>query len=194
MNQEDVNAHSELYFNRLKAALDSIDRNGIARLIEIIERGIGSEKTFFVVGNGGSASTSSHMVCDLGKTILGKDPKSNEKRLRIISLNENVALMTAWGNDDSYDVIFSEQLKNLGREGDILIIITGSGNSKNIIQAVEEAKKRGMETFGLLGFNGGKAKEMLDNYILVSSFDYGVVEDAHMIVNHLVTDWFKSKM
>lgn len=187
-------AHSVAYLEKLKTALDSTDKSGIARFVELLESAMGTERTLFVAGNGGSAATSSHIACDLGKTILGKTPGRDTKGLRAVALNDNVPLMTAWANDASYDRIFSEQLRMLGRKGDILLVITGSGNSGNIVEAVKVAKEMGICAFGFLGFDGGKVMPMLDDHILVPSFDYGVVEDAHSVLNHLVTDWFKSEI
>lgn len=186
-----MDTHTQNYLGRLKETLLEIDESKIGFLKERIKHMMGSEMTLFIAGNGGSAATSSHMACDLSKSILGKNPREKTKRLRVISLNDAIPTMTAWGNDEGYKYIFSEQLKNLGRKGDMLLIITGSGNSENILEAVQTAKKKGMETFGLLGFDGGKVKDMLDHYLLVESGDYGIIEDIHGIINHLITDYFK---
>lgn len=185
--------HPTDYLTRIKAALDALDTEKIAALIARLETMIGTDQTLYIAGNGGSASTSSHMMCDLSKTILGKKPRENSKRLRVLSINDHIPLMTAWGNDEGYEYIFSEQLRNIGRKGDVLLIITGSGNSKNILEVISVAKSLGMHTVGFLGFDGGKAKAMLDEHIIVDSFDYGIVEDVHHIFNHLITDWLKKK-
>lgn len=179
------------YLDRLIIALRALPVNAIDELKQKIRNMIGTEKTIFICGNGGSASTASHMTCDFSKTILGKEPIKNTKRLRVISLNDPIPVMTAWGNDEGYENIFSQQLENLGRRGDMLIVITGSGNSANIIAAVKTAKKIGMETIGLLGFGGGKVKGLLHSSIIVDSSDYGIVEDTHHILNHLITDYLK---
>ncbi len=183
--------HPEDYFNRLKSVLRSIDQEKLIELIKKIQSIIGTDRTIFIAGNGGSASTGSHMTCDLGKTILGKNPREKEARLKTICLNDSIPLLTAWGNDEGYEYIFSEQLHNLGRKNDFLIVITGSGNSANIIEVAKSAQKMGIETYGILGFNGGKVKDLLDNYLLIKSNDYGIVEDIHMILVHLMTDWLK---
>jgi len=188
----DLKDHPQKYLDELNKVLAVIDKDKLVQLIQKIQALIGTRKTLFVCGNGGSAATSSHMACDLGKTILGKKPRDNKNRLRVISLNDCVPMMTAWGNDEGYEHIFSEQLCGLGSKGDMLLIITGSGNSPNILEAIKTAKEMGIETFGLLGFQGGKAKEILDDYLLVESDNYGIVEDVHGIVNHLVTDWLKN--
>lgn len=188
----DINEHPQKYLDELNQVLSTINNDKLVKLIEKIQSMIGTKKTLFVCGNGGSAATSSHMACDLGKTILGKNPRENSKRLRAISLNDCIPMMTAWGNDEGYEHIFSEQLRNLASEGDFLLIITGSGNSPNILEAIKTAKELSVKTYGLLGFQGGKAKEILDDYILVESDNYGIIEDIHGIINHLVTDWLKN--
>jgi len=164
------------YFEKLKKVIDTVDNKKITKLIEKIS----TSKTIFVIGNGGSASTASHMVCDLIKYH------------KIYSLADNVAVITALANDYDYEYIFSKQLKKLGQLNDLLIVITASGNSPNILQVVETAKRMNIETFGLLGFNGGEVKDMLDNYLLVKSNHYGLVEDIHLSIVHIITDWFKS--
>lgn len=189
----ELSTHPQNYLLRLKKTMDSLDQSKIVDLIEKIRSLIGTDRTVFIAGNGGSASTGSHMACDLGKTILGKKPRENESRLRTICLNDSIPLMTAWGNDEGYEHIFSEQLRNIGKSGDLLIIITGSGNSANIVEVVKRAKEMNVETYGILGFDGGKVKDLLDDYLLVDSDDYGVVEDIHMILVHLITDWLKRR-
>jgi len=185
--------HPQDYIDRLKVALDMVDQSKVIHLIEKIQSMIGTERTVFIAGNGGSASTGSHMACDLGKTILGKNPREKKERLRTICLNDNIPLMTAWGNDEGYEYIFSEQLRNLGKKDDLLIIITGSGNSANIMEIAKIAQQMGIKTYGILGFNGGKVKALLDDFLLVESNDYGIVEDMHMILVHLITDWLKKQ-
>ena len=186
-----LSQHPQNYFNELKKAMDLIDLEKLRRLIVKIQEIIGSNRTLFIAGNGGSAATSSHMACDFAKTILGKNPRKSNKRLRVISLNDSVPLMTAWCNDEGYQYLFSEQLRNLGTPGDLVMVLTGSGNSPNILELAQTAKEMGIETFGLLGFNGGKAKEILDDFLVVESDNYGIIEDIHGIINHLITDFLK---
>lgn len=187
----DIENHPQKYLDELTEVLAKIDKEKLVRLTQKVQSLMGSERTLFVCGNGGSAATCSHMACDLGKTTLGKNPRSKKERIRVISLNDCIPMMTAWGNDEGYEHIFSEQLRNLGAEKDMLLIITGSGNSPNILEVIKAAKEMGIETYGLLGFQGGKAKEILDDYLLVESDNYGVIEDIHGIINHLVTDYLK---
>jgi D-sedoheptulose 7-phosphate isomerase len=188
-----LNENAGLYLAELKKAIDGLEKEKILKLVEKVQSLIGTKRTFFVCGNGGSAATSSHIACDFGKTVLGKNPREKNKRLKVISLNDCIPTMTAWGNDEGYEYIFSEQLRSLGSKGDFLLVITGSGNSSNILNIIETAKNLGIETFGLLGFSGGKAKDMLDDYLIVDSDNYGIIEDVHGIVNHLMTDCLKIK-
>jgi D-sedoheptulose 7-phosphate isomerase len=116
---------------------------------------------------------------------------SQARRFRAIALTDNMPLITAWGNDSSYELVFAEQLRNLAHNDDLLVVITGSGNSTNIVEAVRVARQLGLSTIGLLGFEGGVVKGMLDHSIVVASNNYGYIEDAHMVLNHLVTEYFK---
>jgi len=143
----------------------------------------------FVAGNGGSASLASHLACDLEKTVSGKDPRSAKKRFRVQSLVDNTARLTAWANDETYDCVFSEPLVNQASPGDMLVVISASGNSPNVIAALHTARELGMVTLGCLGFDGGKALALCDHPILVPSNDYGIVEGAHGVVSHLLTSW-----
>lgn len=182
---------SEHYLEGLKEVLDSINREEIDAVVADLSEAYARGKQVFVIGNGGSAATASHMACDLGKTVLGKNHTWHRKRFKVIALNDNMPLITAWGNDVSYDLVFSEQLRNLANSGDLLLVLTGSGNSPNVLCAVEAARELDLKTIGFLGFDGGRVKPMLDRSILVKSDNYGFVEDAHMILNHLITAHFK---
>ncbi len=133
-------------------------------------------------------------ACDLTKTTLGADPREKSNRFRAVSLSDNVALMTAWANDEGYEHIFSEQIKNLGREDDVLVVISASGNSPNIVAALETARTYGMRTIGLLGFGGGQAKALSEESIVIESRDYGLVEGAHSVLGHMVASWIKECM
>ncbi len=184
------------YIKNLKKSLSTMPVDKIEilaqRIIEAGKRG----NTIFVVGNGGSAATAAHFVCDLQKTILGKDAVPGKtdrtKSLRVICLSDNVPLLTAWANDSSYKSIFSGPLGNLAQPDDFLIVITGSGNSTNIIEVLKVAKKLKVESFGILGFDGGKAKELADEHLLIDTSHYGIVEDVHLVENHIVTEVLKS--
>jgi D-sedoheptulose 7-phosphate isomerase len=184
------NQFIEGYFDKIRTLCSDIDRKSLANTLALLERKLFSGRTLFVAGNGGSAATGSHMVCDLAKTVLGKTNTNSKKRFRVINLTDNVPWVTALGNDLAYEYIFSEQLRNLGKKGDVLLVITGSGNSKNLIELVKAAKEIGVITIGFLGFDGGKIKDMVDHTVIVPYFEYGPVEDMHMIFDHLITAYF----
>jgi D-sedoheptulose 7-phosphate isomerase len=192
MQKKDRTTLTTNYINNLKSILDSDAINGIQKLVQYLEGTYTKKKNVFIIGNGGSSSTASHMTCDLQKGILGSDAHIKEySGVRVSCLTDNVPLMSAWANDYGYDYVFSRQLFSLGRKGDLLIVISASGNSKNILEAISQAKKMGIKTFGLLGFTGGTAKEVVDDYIYIKSNSYGIVEDAHMIIGHIVTELLK---
>lgn len=174
--------------------LASLDEKALESLAQAILSVFNNNKTVYIAGNGGSAATAIHMACDFCKTTLGKAANLPTKRLRAIALAENQALMTAWGNDVSYDIIFAEQLRNLANSGDLLLSISASGNSPNILECLKAAKELGVTTFSLLGFSGGKAKDLSDHSIVVESQDYGVIEDAHSIIMHMVTARLKPEL
>jgi D-sedoheptulose 7-phosphate isomerase len=183
------------YITELKEHLDKLSGEKIEELGQKVFNTKESGNTIFVVGNGGSAATASHFVCDIQKTVLGKMPREVKgKRFRVICLNDNVPLLTAWANDVSYDDVFSESLKNLAMPGDLLIVITGSGNSPNILSCINTAKSLGVTTFGFLGFSGGEAKKTLDDCIVIESQSYGIIEDVHMVLVHILTEILKKSM
>ena len=178
------------YLDRLLKTLDGMPVDDIARLSEMLYRAYSDGKQVFILGNGGSASTASHMAADLGKNTIGP----NMRRFRIMSLNDNIPLLTALSNDLGYDNMFAEQLQNLIQPGDVLIVITGSGNSPNVLKAMEYAQSRSAQVAALLGFGGGKASKLSDLNVLIDSDDYGVVEDAHLIVNHILVEHFRQRL
>ncbi len=170
------------YLSAVKRAIDNVPREAIQRVVDALLESRRADKQIFVLGNGGSASTASHFACDLGKgTIM-----PNAKRFRVISLTDQIPLMTAWANDSSYDRIFVEQLRNLLQEGDLVIGISGSGNSPNVLNALEYAGERGARTVGLTGFDGGKLKPLVDECIVVEADNIEVVEDVHLALNHSI--------
>ncbi len=181
------------YLEGLKRAIDLLPLDALARLVDYVEQAHRRDRQIFVIGNGGSASTASHMACDLAKNTF--DPADGEtvQRLRIMSLTDNVGWITALGNDLGYDQIFAEQLRNLLRPGDLVIIITGSGNSANVLYGARVARELGATLFGLLGFDGGQVRSLLDDYLLVNSNNYGHIEDLHLVVNHILTAYFRQR-
>lgn len=175
------------YIDEVKRGIEQLDKNQIAKAVEMITRAYKNNKSIYVLGNGGSASVASHLACDLGKGTLRRVYDNREKRLRVVSLTDNTALITAYANDLSYENIFLQQLKNLVERNDIVIAISGSGNSKNVLRAVTYAKKIGAKTIGFAGFHtGGKLASLVDVPIIIQSSHYGPVEDIHLLVGHLI--------
>jgi len=185
-----VSDHIRAYLDRLEAALATISPELVEELSDRLYRCYQDGKQVFVLGNGGSASTASHMAADLGKNTIGP----NMRRFRIMSLNDNIPLLTALSNDLGYHRVFAEQLINLIRPGDVLLVISGSGNSSNVLRAIEYARGQCAQVIGLLGFSGGRAGELCDTAVVVSSNDYGVIEDAHLILNHILVEYFRERL
>ena len=180
--------HLDTYLDRLRTAIDLLPRERMNELGDTLLRAYRNNMQVFLLGNGGSSSTASHMAADLAKNTIGP----NMKRFRIISLNDNAAIMTALANDLGYENVFSEQLTNLVQAGDVLIVVSASGNSPNVLKAIRYAQAHSAEVVGLLGFDGGEAAKLADIPLIVSSYDYGVVEDVHLIINHVLVDYFKT--
>ena len=182
------------YLGGLKGVLDRLPLKPIDEIIRAIEQARDEGRQIFVIGNGGSAATASHMMNDLCKGTLGHKGDAPWPRLRVIALTDNVSLMTAWANDTDFNHIFSEPLKNLAQRGDVLVAISASGNSPNIIAAVEAAKQIGVTVLGLTGLTGGKLSKMADVSLVVPSDGYGPVEDVHMILDHIITSYLYEKL
>lgn len=178
----------ESYISELKNSINLLDKKAIAQVIEILMEAYKNERKVFIFGNGGSASIASHMACDLNKGTLAREYDETEKRFRVISLTDNIPLITAYANDLSYEDIFIQQLRNLVDKGDVVIALSGSGNSQNVIKAVTYAKKFGAKTIGFLGFKtGGKLAKLVDQAIIVRSTHYGPCEDIQLILDHIIT-------
>jgi D-sedoheptulose 7-phosphate isomerase len=170
------------YIKAQKAALDSIPVDAVAQIIEKLRGALKEDRQIFVFGNGGSAANASHFVTDLGK---GASDKVGA-RFRCMSLNDNVSWMTALGNDYSYEDVFVRQLMNFGRQGDVVLVMSVSGNSPNVVRAVEWARKNGLQTIALVGAKRGKLADIADQAIVINSTHYGRVEDAHMGICHML--------
>lgn len=168
-----------------REALSGIDPAAVARVVAVLRQARGSGATVYVIGNGGSASTASHLATDLSKATA----RDGAKRLRAISLSDNAAFLTALANDDGYDQVFAGQLSGLVRAGDVLIAISASGNSANVLRAVELARGRGATTVALVGFDGGDLLRLADVAVHVATEHgaYGTVEDAHLAIHHALT-------
>jgi D-sedoheptulose 7-phosphate isomerase len=170
------------YVENLQETLARLPMAQIERVIETLIDAQWSRRTVYIFGNGGSASTSSHFACDLGKnTALSGLP-----RLRVISLTDNVELITAWANDTAYEHIFAEQLRGLVEPDDVVIGISGSGRSANVLNAIALARQIGATTIGLTGFEGGLLASMVDIPIVVPSDSMERIEDVHLILEHLI--------
>ena len=179
------------YISKLRKAIDSLDLQDIRKVIDLIMEAYQSRQQIFVFGNGGSASTASHFACDLGKNTIFP----GKSRMKIMSLTDNVAIMTAWANDTSYNNIFVEPLKNLLNPNDLVIGVSASGNSENVLKAIDYANSvAGCKTIGLTGFGGGKLAKMVDHSVIVDSHDYGPVEDIHLIIDHIIQKWLYEEL
>lgn len=180
----------ERYLAALHTAVDALPRDRLTELGEMLYRTYRNGQQVFTLGNGGSASTASHMAADLAKNTIS----ANMRRFRVLSLNDNQPLVTALANDLGYKHVFSEQLKNLIRPGDLLIALSASGNSPNVINAIRYAQGQCAEVVGILGFQGGEAAQLADMAIIVPSDHYGIVEDVHLIINHILVDHFRHRL
>jgi D-sedoheptulose 7-phosphate isomerase len=180
---EDIEQYSKAYFNYLKKIFDKIDLSEIKNFVELIidarERG----STVFFMGNGGSAATSSHFSNDLA---FGTN--DYKKPFKVMSITDNVPVLTALGNDYGYEEIFVRQLKVFGKKGDVLVGISASGNSQNMLTAFDYAAASDIKTVALTAFDGGKMKEVADLGVHVPTKmkEYGPAEDLHMILDHLI--------
>ena len=175
------------YVRYLKSVLDNLDLAAIAEFARRLEAVRAAQRTVFFVGNGGSAATCSHFANDLAKACR----RVGVPGFRAISLTDNVALMTAIANDDGYENVFAGQMRDLFKRGDMLVAISASGNSPNVLAAARLAGELGGEVVGITGFDGGALRRLSDCVVHVPSEkgEYGPVEDVHMIVDHLVTSY-----
>jgi D-sedoheptulose 7-phosphate isomerase len=174
------------YLGRVGQALAGLDPAQVEALSGLIERRWKAGRFVFIAGNGGSGANASHLCEDLAKCTL-RDFQ-NQTRLKVLSLTDNTPWITAVANDLSYQDVFAEQLRNLGSEGDLFIAISGSGNSPNILKAVEWANGHGLTTVGVTGFGGGTLKGLAHHNVHVAVDDMGVVESAHLSLFHWVID------
>jgi D-sedoheptulose 7-phosphate isomerase len=173
---------SAVYLDKLARCLECLDRSELDHGIELIRTAWKEQRQVITLGNGGSAMTALHFINDWNKMI----PLATGKPFRGRSLLDNMGLVTSYANDMSYADIFAEQLKNLAMRGDVVIAISGSGNSENVIRAVTVANELGCETLGLCGFNGGRLKSLAKHVIWADVDDMQLCEDAHAIFGHMV--------
>ena len=170
------------YIKAQQAALASIPAAAVERAIQTVRTALKEDRQIFTFGNGGSASNCSHFATDLGK---GSSDKIG-RRFRVLSLNDNVSWMTAIGNDYAYEDIFVRQLENYGRPGDVVIALSVSGNSPNVVKGLEWAKKNGLHTIALVGAKRGRMAEIAEQAIVINDTHYGRAEDAQMGICHML--------
>jgi D-sedoheptulose 7-phosphate isomerase len=182
---------TQSYRQRFERVLHEIDLQALERIVQQLNRARERGGTIYVAGNGGSAATASHWVNDLGKAT-----KANGRApMRVMSLSDNVSWLTALANDEGYERVFSGQLENFARAGDVLIVISASGNSPNLLKAVDLAAGRGVLTIGFLGFDGGALKNKVDEclWLRTEKGAYGLVESAHSLICHVLTDCLRAE-
>ena len=178
------------FLERVGQELQRVDVEQIHKLADLIHHCYQHDRFVFICGNGGSGSNASHFCEDLGKGTLRREDFENDqkKRLKVLSLTNNTPYILAWANDEGFDRVFVEQLKNLAGPGDLLIAISGSGNSPNVLRAVEWANRKGLTTIGCTGFSGGKLQKLAHHNLHVPLDDMGIVESIHLTIFHWVLD------
>ncbi len=191
LRSKNVIAFSKMYFERLSEIFKSIDKKKIYNLENKLLETRLKRGNIFVFGNGGSAANASSMANDLAFDVLKKTGLKNS--FKIVSLNDNTSVLTAISNDVGYDNVFLGQLKIHFNKGDLVIILSASGNSKNLIKTVKWIKKNKGYVFGIAGFDGGALRKISDDYIHIKSKkgEYGPVEDIQLIINHILAHWFQ---
>ena len=171
------------YFKELQRVIVSLPKDGIDQIADTLVGAYDAGRTVFLCGNGGSAALASHFACDLGK---GTAYCNGGKRFRVLALTDNLATLTAWANDSSYEDVFSEQLRNFVQPHDVAFAISGSGNSKNVLNALQVAREAGAATVGISGFQGGEMKSLCDLCVIVPSNDMQIIEDLHLAIAHSI--------
>lgn len=177
------------YISKLQRTMDQLPQSLISDVIHVLQRARMRGNQVFIMGNGGSASTASHFVCDLAKNTRF----DGLPHFRAIGLTDNMEIFSAYANDEGYENVFSQQLINLIKPDDIIIAISASGNSKNVVNAVEEAKKYGVTTIGFTGFDGGRLGQIVDLHIHVDSDIIEHVEDIHLMLEHMIVRTIKDQ-
>ena len=174
--------YCEGYLKDVKKSIDGLDKEEMNNIFKVIYDAFENGKNIFLFGNGGSGSNADHIVNDFSKGVL----VHRGKRFKAVSLNSNTALLTAWANDSSYDDVFSKQIEVMTEEGDVVVGISGSGNSKNILNGINKGNEKGAICIGITGFEGGKLKEMCQKCLVVPSNHMGRIEDIHLIFLHML--------
>ena len=184
-------ASSRDYLKKVQELLEVLPDQS-DRFVETLYRAFEEDRTIFLAGNGGSAANASHFGQDLAKGTLAN--MAATRRFRVVALTDNIGFITALANDEGYDSIFEQQIRNLGRAGDLLVAISGSGNSPNILRAVEYARSIGMKTIGVTGFDGGKLLPLVDVSVHVPVEDMGMAEALHVVVFHLAMSRLRERL
>ena len=174
------------YQQSLTETLATLDHEAINKAIAWVKEARDNDQTIFVAGNGGSASTASHFACDIVKGA----SYQRAKRFKIMALTDNLATITAYSNDVGYDCVFVEQMKNFAKPGDLFLAISGSGNSPNVVSAMDYANQHGLRTIAMTGRDGGKLGPMANLNLHVPSPHMGRIEDAHLIMCHIICYYF----
>lgn len=176
------------YIENLKKLLDKVDENAVEDIINALELTVKNKSRFYIIGNGGSSATASHMVNDLAIGLKRRDIIS----INVVSLGDNSSVTSAIANDIGFENIFYMQLKDILNPEDVILAISCSGNSPNIIKAVEYGQKTGSKIIGVTGFDGGRLKELADVKFHVNApeGEYGLVEDVHMILDHIIYSYY----
>ena len=177
-----ISASIEDYLASVRQTLTELPKAEIQRLVDLILSARAADKQIFVFGNGGSAATASHFACDLGKGTIDRE----KRRFRVISLCDQIPMMTAWANDANYSDIFIEQLRNLLNEDDLVIGISSSGNSPNVLKALQYARDQRARTVALTGFRGGQVKDIVNECLIVPSTSVQIIEDIHLMFAHII--------
>ncbi|HIJ64836.1 MAG TPA: SIS domain-containing protein [Candidatus Hydrogenedentes bacterium] len=194
MDSEKTAAGIRRYFDQVAAILGAVDTRPLADVVAAIHAAQANGKKVFTMGNGGHGNTAAHMINDLAKHTVSSDAKDEVvtgKRFKTMCLNDSVSFLTGLANDMGYEHVFSEQLRNWCEEGDVVIGVSGSGNSANVLKAFEVAKARGATTICLSGKGGGRAKEVADICVVVPCDKMVQIEDVHLAINHAIADELK---
>jgi len=170
------------YYRAVSEAVLKLPQEPVNRIVSTLKQARTDKRRIFIFGNGGSAANAAHFTVDMIKSTV----RSDRPRLKIICLNDNIPTMTAYSNDVSYDVIFSEPLTTLAEPGDVAIAISGSGNSPNVLRAMDSAAEMGLTRIGLTGFQGGKMATLCDLCLVVPSDNMQHIEDAHVVISHAI--------
>lgn len=177
-----MNEYVTAYLEQQKAALESIPVDKVSEVIQLFKKALREDRQIFVFGNGGSGTNASHFVTDLGKSA----SDNTFRRFRCFSLSDNVSWITAIGNDYAYEDVFLRQLQNYARAGDVVLVMSVSGSSPNIVKAVEWCKQNNVHTIALVGGKRGALADVADDVIVIESTHYGRVEDCHMHICHMI--------